>query len=190
MKYSSLAFASFAAISLAACSEPAPVENTQADETAMADTMTNEAGTIVDVASGNPDFATLVAAVTAADLGTTLSGAGPFTVFAPTEAAFAKLPEGTVAELTKPENKEKLAGILTYHVVSGNVDAASLTKMIEDNGGKAELTTVAGGKLTAAVEGGKVVLTDAAGGKSTVTATDVAASNGVIHVIDTVVMPA
>lgn len=187
MKKISLMLATAAAISLAACAEEAV--DTTADESAIADTMTAEVGTIVDVASNNPDFATLVAAVTAADLGATLSGAGPFTVFAPTEAAFAKLPEGAVADLVKPENKETLSGILTYHVVAGNVSAEALTKMIADNGGTAELTTVNGATLTASIDGGNVVLTDAAGGTATVTAADVPASNGVIHVIDTVVMP-
>ena len=100
------------------------------------------------------------------------------------------MPEGTVAGLVKPENKATLAGILTYHVVPGNVSAEALTKMITDNAGTAELTTVNGAKLTAKIVGGNVVLTDAAGGTATVTATDVAASNGVIHVIDSVVMPA
>ena len=155
----------------------------------MADDVAAAPGTIVDVASGNPDFTTLVTAVTAADLGATLSGPGPFTVFAPTDAAFNKLPEGALADLTKPENKATLAGILTYHVVSGDVNAAALTKMITDNGGTAELTTVNGATLTAKVDGGNVVLTDAAGNTSIVTATDVPSSNGVTHVIDTVVMP-
>lgn len=190
MKYIPLMLASAAAISLAACAQEPAATDTTADETAMAEPMATETGTIVDVAVGNPDFSTLVTAVTAADLGATLSGPGPFTVFAPTDAAFAKLPEGTVANLVKPENKATLAGILTYHVVSGNVSAEALTKMIADNGGTAELTTVNGAKLTAKLVGGKVVLTDAAGGTATVTATDVAASNGVVHVIDTVVMPA
>ncbi len=189
MKNFPLMLASVAALSLAACAQEPAETDTMADETAMADDMAAAPGTIVDVASGNTDFTTLVTAVTAADLGATLSGPGPFTVFAPTDAAFSKLPEGTVADLTKPENKETLSGILTYHVVAGNVSAEALTKMISDNGGTAELTTVNGGKLTAKIDGDKVVLTDAAGGTATVTATDVPASNGVIHVIDTVVMP-
>lgn len=185
-----LMLASAAALSLAACAEEPADTNTMADETAMADDMTAaETGTIVDVASGNPEFSTLVTAVNAADLGATLSGPGPFTVFAPNDAAFAKLPSGTLEELTMPENKQALADILTYHVVSGDVNAEALTKMITDNNGTAELTTVNGATLTAKVEGGNVVLTDAAGNTSTVTATDVDASNGVIHVIDTVVMP-
>lgn len=145
---------------------------------------------IVGVASGSSAHTTLVAAVKAADLVSTLQGTGPFTVFAPTNDAFAKLPAGTVDELLKPENKTKLQGILTYHVVAGNLDAKQVMAAIKKGNGKAELTTVAGGKLTAAVENGKVVLTDANGGKSTVTATDLKGSNGVIHVIDTVLMPA
>lgn len=189
MKNFPLMLASVAALSLAACGREPTQNDTMADETAMADNVAAAPGTIVDVASGNTDFSTLVTAVTAADLGATLTGPGPFTVFAPTDAAFNKLPKGALADLTKPENKEKLAGILTYHVVSGNVSAEALTKMISDNGGTAELTTVNGAKLTAKVDGGKVVLTDAAGTMSTVTATDVPASNGVIHVIDSVVMP-
>ncbi len=119
----------------------------------------------------------------------TLKGEGPFTVFAPTNDAFAKLPAGTVDNLLKPENKATLAGILTYHVVAGTLDAKSVLAAIKEGGGKAVLTTVAGGKLTAAVVKGKVVMTDEKGGKATVTTTDLAATNGVIHVIDAVLMP-
>lgn len=144
---------------------------------------------IVDVAVGSKAHTTLVAAVKAAGLVETLKGKGPFTVFAPVNDAFAKLPAGTVESLLKPENKATLTKILTYHVVAGNLTAADVMKAIKAGGGKAVLTTVAGEKLTASVEGGKVVLTDAKGGKSTVTATDLKGSNGVIHVIDTVVMP-
>jgi uncharacterized surface protein with fasciclin (FAS1) repeats len=145
---------------------------------------------IVDVAAGSKDHTTLVAALKAAGLVETLKGAGPFTVFAPTNEAFAKLPAGTVDNLLKPESKAQLTGILTYHVVAGNLDAAAIMAAIKKGGGKVTLTTVAGGKLTAVIENGKVVLTDDAGGKSTVTATDLKASNGVIHVIDTVLLPA
>ena len=144
---------------------------------------------IVDVAAGSKDHSTLVAAVKAADLVGTLKGKGPFTVFAPTNDAFSKLPAGTVDNLLKPENKTTLAGILTYHVVAGELDAKAVLAAIKKGNGKVELTTVAGGKLTASLENGKVVLTDAKGGKSTVTATDLKASNGVIHVIDAVLMP-
>lgn len=146
-------------------------------------------GDIVAVASGSKDHTTLVAAVKAADLVATLQGAGPFTVFAPTNEAFGKLPKGTVENLLKPENKAKLAAILTYHVVAGKLDAAAVTAAIKKGNGKAVLTTVQGGKLTATIVGGKVILTDEKGGKSTVTATDLKASNGVIHVVDTVLMP-
>ncbi|WP_018617984.1 fasciclin domain-containing protein [Spirosoma luteum] len=144
---------------------------------------------IVENAVNSKDHTTLVAAVKAAGLVETLSSAGPFTVFAPTNKAFDKLPKGTVETLVKPESKETLTKILTYHVVAGKVSAADLMKMITDGGGKAELKTVEGGTLTAMVKGKKVVLTDAKGGTSTVTIADVNQSNGVIHVIDTVLMP-
>ena len=144
---------------------------------------------IVDVAISSDDHSTLVAAVVAADLVSTLKSEGPFTVFAPTNDAFAKLPAGTVDFLLKPENKSILAGILTYHVVSGSVDAKAVLAAIKSGGGKVVLTTVAGGKLTASVMDGKVVLTDEKDGQSIVTATDLKGSNGVIHVIDTVLMP-
>ena len=145
--------------------------------------------TIVENAVNSRDHTTLVAAVTAAGLVPTLSSPGPFTVFAPTNAAFAKLPAGTVETLVQPANKGTLAAVLTYHVVAGRFPAAQLIQAIRRGGGKATLTTVQGGKLTARLVRSKVVLTDAKGGKSTVVATDVKASNGVIHVIDTVVMP-
>jgi uncharacterized surface protein with fasciclin (FAS1) repeats len=144
---------------------------------------------VVDVAMDSKDHTTLVAAVKAAGLVETLKGAGPFTVFAPTNAAFNKLPAGTVDNLLKPENKEALAKILTYHVVAGNLNAVAVIKAIKDGKGKAELTTVQGGKLTASLDKGKVMLTDEAGHMVHVTATDLKGSNGVIHVIDGVVMP-
>jgi uncharacterized surface protein with fasciclin (FAS1) repeats len=144
---------------------------------------------VVDIAISSADHTTLVAAVKAADLVETLKSTGPFTVFAPTNAAFAKLPAGTVETLLKPENKAKLAKILTYHVVSGNLDADAVMKAIKAGKGKVILTTVSGGKLTASVEKGKVKLTDENGGASYVTATDLKGSNGVIHVIDSVVLP-
>ena len=146
-------------------------------------------GDIVSVAAGSRDHTTLVAAVKAADLVATLQGKGPFTVFAPTNAAFNKLPAGTVDNLLKPENKVVLTSILTYHVVAGNLDAAAVVAAIKKGNGKAVLTTVNGAKLTASLEGKNVILTDEKGGKATVTATNLKASNGVIHVIDTVVMP-
>lgn len=148
-----------------------------------------QAQTVVEVAVGSKDHSTLVAAVQAAGLVETLSGKGPFTVFAPVNAAFEKLPKGTVETLLKPENKGTLTAILTYHVVAGNLLAADVLNAIKAGGGKAEVTTVQGVKLTARVESGKVVLTDAKGGKSTIVATDLKATNGVIHVIDTVVLP-
>ena len=144
---------------------------------------------IVDIAAGSADHTTLVAAVKAADLVETLKSDGPFTVFAPTNDAFAKLPKGTVETLLLPENKSKLAGILTYHVVAGNLDAAAVLAAIKKGKGKVVLTTVNGAKLTASLVKGKVTLTDENGGKSTVTATDLKGTNGVIHVIDTVLLP-
>ncbi|MGB3143247.1 MAG: fasciclin domain-containing protein [Maribacter sp.] len=144
---------------------------------------------IVENAVNSKDHTTLVAAVTAAGLVETLQGEGPFTVFAPTNKAFEKLPKGTVETLLKPENKEKLQAVLTYHVVAGKVSSMDLVKMIKDGMGKAELTTVNGGKLTAMLKGKKVQLKDAAGNISTVTIADVNQSNGVIHVVDTVVLP-
>lgn len=145
--------------------------------------------TIVENAVNSKDHTTLVAAVKAAGLVEALSGPGPFTVFAPTNAAFAKLPAGTVETLVKPENKAALTSILTYHVVPGKVAAGELIDMITKGGGKAELTTLNGAKLTASVVGGKVVLTDAKGGTATVTQADVFQSNGVIHVTDSVSLP-
>ncbi|MHC1774958.1 MAG: fasciclin domain-containing protein [Lentimicrobium sp.] len=144
---------------------------------------------VVDIAIGSADHTTLVAAVKAADLVTTLKSAGPFTVFAPTNAAFDKLPAGTVESLLKPENKAQLAKILTYHVVSGNLDAAAVMSAIKKGNGKVELTTVSGGKLTASIDMGKVKLTDETGKSAYVTATDLKGSNGVIHVIDGVALP-
>jgi uncharacterized surface protein with fasciclin (FAS1) repeats len=147
------------------------------------------AADIVDTAAGNGDFSTLVAAVKAAGLVETLKSAGPFTVFAPTNAAFAKLPAGTVDTLLKPENKGTLGAVLTYHVVAGKLMAADVVAAIKAGGGKAVVTTVQGGKLTATLMGNVVMLTDAKGGMSHIRATDIGTSNGVIHVIDTVVMP-
>ena len=143
---------------------------------------------IIDNASNSKDHTTLVAAVKAAGLVETLKGAGPFTVFAPTNAAFEKLPAGTVDTLLKPESKAALAKVLTFHVVAGKQDAASIAKAIEDGKGKATFKTVQGGSLTASMEGKDVILTDEKGGKSKVTIADVMQSNGVIHVVDTVLM--
>ena len=145
--------------------------------------------TVVDVAVGSKAHTTLVAAVKAAGLVETLQGAGPFTVFAPTNEAFAKLPKGTVESLLKPENKATLTKILTYHVVAGNLDATAVLAAIKAGNGKVTLKTVSGGSLTASLKNGKVILTDEKGGTATVTATDLKAGNGVIHVIDGVIMP-
>ena len=148
------------------------------------------AETIAAKAASLPDFSTLVTAVQAAGLVDTLNSAGPFTVFAPTNAAFGKLPAGTVATLVRPENKGTLTTVLTYHVVPGRILAADVVKAVKAGGGKASLTTVQGGKLTAQYDRhGALVLMDEKGGTSKITATDINQSNGVIHVIDTVVMP-
>ena len=144
---------------------------------------------IVENAVNSKDHTTLVAAVQAAGLVETLKGAGPFTVFAPTNSAFAKLPEGTVSTLVKPENKATLTRILTYHVIAGNADSKSIMKAIKQGGGKAEFKTVSGDTLTATMEGRNLILVDEKGGRSVVTIADVRQSNGVIHVIDTVVLP-
>jgi uncharacterized surface protein with fasciclin (FAS1) repeats len=144
---------------------------------------------IVQNAVNSKDHTTLVAAVTAAGLVDTLSSPGPFTVFAPTNAAFAKLPAGTVDTLLKPENKAALTGVLTYHVVAGKTSAKDLMAAIKKGGGKATLTTVNGQTLTASMMGNKVMLAGAGGGMGHVTIADVNQSNGVIHVIDGVVLP-
>ena len=145
--------------------------------------------TIVETAVESPDHTTLVAAVKAAQLVDTLAGPGPFTVFAPTNAAFAKLPAGTVDTLLQPANRATLQAVLTYHVVPGQVTASELLAKIQAGGGKAKLTTVQGGVLTASVMGGKVMLTDAKGGMAHVTQADLKGSNGVIHVTDAVSLP-
>jgi uncharacterized surface protein with fasciclin (FAS1) repeats len=145
---------------------------------------------IIDNAVNSADHTTLVAAVKAAGLVDTLKGKGPFTVFAPTNAAFEKLPQGTVETLLKPENKGMLTKILTYHVVAGRYDAKKLMQLIKKGGGTATLTTVSGDKLMAKMNGmNGITLTDEKGGMSNVTIADVYQSNGVIHVVDTVVLP-
>ena len=144
---------------------------------------------IIDNAVNSADHTTLVAAVKAAGLVDTLKGKGPFTVFAPVNSAFAALPEGTVDMLLKPENKATLVKILTYHVVAGNMDSKDIAKAIKKGGGTATFTTVSGGKLMASMDGPDLILTDEKGGKSKVTIADVRQSNGVIHVVDTVLMP-
>ncbi len=144
---------------------------------------------IIENAVNSKDHTTLVTAVKAAELVETLSGEGPFTVFAPTNAAFKKLPAGTVETLVKPESKTALTGILTYHVIAGRVSAADVVAGIKAGGGKFVAKTVAGGELTFTMKGKKVQLTDEKGGKAIVTIADVNQSNGVIHVIDAVLLP-
>ena len=144
---------------------------------------------IIENAVNSKDHTMLVAAVKAAGLVETLSGAGPFTVFAPTNAAFAKLPKGTVDNLLKPESKDALTGVLTYHVIAGKISAADVVAAIKKGGGKFVAKTVAGGDLTFSLKGKKVQITDANGGKSYVTIADVNQSNGVIHVVDGVLLP-
>jgi uncharacterized surface protein with fasciclin (FAS1) repeats len=144
---------------------------------------------IIENAVNSADHTTLVAAVQAAGLVETLSGPGPFTVFAPVNAAFEALPAGTVEGLLKPEAKDQLTAVLTYHVVAGDIKSADLIKMINDAGGTLKVATVQGGELTFALDGGMVKITDAAGGVATVTIADVDQSNGVIHVIDKVLLP-
>ena len=186
-------------LSLALCATVAPAAfaqmgSAQMDSAPTTDPMVGGAAmyptkTIVANAVNSKDHTTLVAAVKAAGLVDTLSGPGPFTVFAPTNEAFAKLPAGTVATLVKPENKAALTKILTYHVVSGRYTAADLTKMVKDGGGTATLTTVQGEPLTVTQKGRHIMVTDAKGDVAHVTIGDVIQSNGVIHVVDTVLMP-
>ena len=188
MKFMKLALVSSAALALAACGADTENEDMVADETAMTAEATAP-GTIVEVAQGDETFSTLVSAITAAGLGETLSGAGPYTVFAPTNDAFAKIDEATLTELTTNDT-ETLGNILTYHVVEGSVDAATLTAAIEAAGEEGYMvTTVNGGSLTAMMADGAVMLTDAQGNSARVVATDVEASNGTVHAIDTVLMP-
>ncbi len=144
---------------------------------------------IVDNAVNSKDHTTLVAAVKAADLVATLKSKGPFTVFAPTNAAFDALPAGTVETLLKPENKAMLAKILTYHVVAGNMDSKAIAKAIKKGKGMATLKTVSGGTLTAKMDGSVLVLTDEKGGMARVTIANVRQSNGIIHVVDMVLLP-
>ena len=143
---------------------------------------------VVDIAISSKDHTTLVAAIQAADLVETLKGEGPFTVFAPTNAAFDNLPAGTVESLLKPENKKTLQQVLTYHVIAGNFESGDVVKAIQSSNGKATFTTVQGSTITGTIENGNVILTDAKGNRATVTAVDLKGSNGVIHVIDSVVL--
>jgi uncharacterized surface protein with fasciclin (FAS1) repeats len=144
---------------------------------------------IIENAVNSPDHTTLVAAVKAAGLVNTLETPGPFTVFAPTNEAFAKLPPGTVDNLLKPENKDMLAKILTYHVVSGRLSTGDLKKMIHSGNGSASLKTVSGGTLAVSMQGNKIVLTDEKGGTAVITVANVFQSNGVIQVVDSVLIP-
>ncbi|WP_374276146.1 fasciclin domain-containing protein [Brevundimonas sp.] len=193
MKTSSLALIAAASLGLAtaACSQE-PAEPATPAEPMAADAMAAEPAAstnIVQAAQASPDFSTLVTAVQAAGLVETLSGPGPFTVFAPTNAAFDALPAGTVENLTQPAQQEQLQGILTYHVVQGNLLAADIVAQAQANGGSTTVTTVQGEDLTVNVSGSTVTITDAAGGTATVTTPDLAQSNGVIHGIDAVLMP-
>jgi uncharacterized surface protein with fasciclin (FAS1) repeats len=181
------------ALAIAAASPAAP-SSTDAATPASAETRVGGAvmlpsRNIVENAVNSPIHTTLVAAVTAAGLADTLSGPGPFTVFAPTNDAFAALPAGTVETLLQPANRSTLQAVLTYHVVPGRVTAGELVQLIRSGGGEARLTTVQGGVLTARLSGGNVVLTDAAGGTATVIQADVLQSNGVIHVTNAVSLP-
>lgn len=186
------------AVSLAACSSETPADPVATDtevvqdETA-GDTMVAQAPvgdqTIVGLAQGNPQASTLVSALTAAGLVETLNGAGPFTVFAPTNDAFAKVDKATLDGLMKPESKAKLGEILKYHVVAGNLKSGDIAQLITAAKGMASIKTLNGGTLKASMDGDKIVLTDAKGGKSTVTGADMIGSNGTIHAVDTVVMP-
>jgi len=144
---------------------------------------------LVEVAKNSGNHTILVRAIMAADLTATLEGKGPFTVFAPTNEAFENLPKGTLSKLLEEENKNKLQAILKYHVVSGKIDAAAAVEAVKSGKGKAVLKTVQGESLSVMLEGDKVVIMDVAGNKATVTATDLKGSNGIIHVVDTVLMP-
>jgi uncharacterized surface protein with fasciclin (FAS1) repeats len=186
MKFRSLQLAALLAAPIVASpSVAAPMAHPMVGGAAMLPTRT-----IVENAVNSKDHTTLVAAVKAAGLVDTLNGPGPFTVFAPTNAAFDALPAGTVDTLLKPENKTALTGILTYHVVPGKFTGRQLMEMARKSGGSTLLTTVAGGRLKVTSNGRAVMVTDAKGGTATVTIADVDQSNGVIHVVDKVLMPA
>ncbi len=184
-------FASAAIVALATAVAPAPVLAQMSEKTVtVGGAPMYSSKNIIQNAVNSKDHTTLVAAVKAAGLVDTLEGAGPFTVFAPTNAAFAKLPAGTVDTLLKPENKATLTKVLTYHVVPGRMTAVSLMKAVKDGEGEAHLKTVAGEDLTVKQAGpGKLTVTDAKGDVANVTIADVLQSNGVIHVVDTVLLP-
>lgn len=185
MKLSTLRIVATAAmLSVTAFGTAAYAENPMVGGAPMSETKD-----IIDNAVNSADHTTLVAAVKAAGLVDTLKGPGPFTVFAPVNAAFDALPAGTVDTLLKPESKDQLVAVLTYHVVPGKIAAADLIKAIQDAGGTYKAATVQGGELTFTIEGDQVKITDASGGVATVTIADVIQSNGVIHVIDKVLLP-
>ena len=180
-KFKAAAFAAIAATTGLAIAAPSIAHDHKSSEASQPN--------IVAAAQGTGVHNTLVAAVQAAGLVDTLSSPGPFTIFAPTDTAFAKLPAGTVETLVKPENKGTLTGILTYHAVAGNVSSGDLVSLINKHGGSATIDTLAGGKLTARLSGNTIVITDAAGRSTAVTQADVNVSNGVIHVTDGVFLP-
>lgn len=190
MRNFAIAALSASALGLAACADTEPTDVTAEGDEMMADQMANaDQNSIVDLAQGDANLSTLVTAINAAGLGDTLSSGGPYTVFAPTNDAFAKLPDGTVENLTT-EDTDQLGTILQYHVVDGEVMSGTLLEAIEAAGADGyTINTLGGGELTATMEGGNVILTDATGSTATVTGTDIDASNGVVHTIDTVLMP-
>jgi uncharacterized surface protein with fasciclin (FAS1) repeats len=181
--------ASMIALAAAGLSVTAGAKPMQAKSVMVGGAAMSPSKNIIENASKANNLTTLVTAVKAAGLVETLSGPGPFTVFAPTNAAFAKLPAGTVESLLKPESKDTLSKILTYHVVSGKMTSKNIAAAIKAGHGKATLTTVQGEPLTAMMRGGKLVLTDAKGGTSTVIIANILQSNGVVHAVDTVLMP-
>lgn len=188
-RFTALATAAAAAVALVTAAA-APTLAERAEKTVMVGgAAMYPSKNIIENAVNSKDHETLVKAVKAAGLVDTLSGPGPFTVFAPTDAAFAKLPKGTLETLLKPENKDKLAKILTYHVVKANAMSDAIARMIKDDGGKHPITTVSGDRLVAMMKGDKIVLEDEKGGTATVTIANVGQSNGVIHVIDHVLLP-
>lgn len=185
-----IASAAIAAFAIGAIANPSSFAQSMGEKTAMVGgAAMYPSKNIIQNALNSKDHTTLVAAVKAAGLVDTLQGPGPFTVFAPTNEAFAELPKGTVENLLKPENKDQLVKILTYHVVSADAMADTVKKMIKDDGGKHTITTVSGGKLVAMMKGDKIALMDENGGIATVTIANVKQSNGVIHVIDHVLLP-
>lgn len=198
MKKIFLTLAAVSMLAVACNDKEKKTEDEMTDEVAMEATemespdadLADEQNTIADIAMSNENFSDLEGAVVAADLGETLKSEGPYTVFAPTNTAFEAIPQADRDAWMKPENKEKLATVLKYHVVPGKFTAADIQSAIEENGGSFEIITVQGEKITATLDGKDVVLTDAKGKTAKVVMTDVEASNGIIHAIDAVVMPA